>query len=49
MRTYKVWIADRLTKRPLGRYEIKAFTKWHVKHKVFKDIFQKDKSYLIIV
>lgn len=49
MRTYKVWIADKLTRWPLGRYEIKALTKWHARRKAFKEICHKDKGYLIIV
>ena len=49
MRIYKVWIADKLTKCPLANYKIKALNKVHAKYKAFKDICNKDKSYLIIV
>ena len=44
MRTYKVWVADKLTKWPLVCYKIKAFTKWHAKRKVARHY---DKTYLI--
>ena len=49
MRTYKVWIADKLTKWPLAKFEIKALSKAHAKYKVFRDICEKDRSYLITV
>ena len=49
MRTYTVWIADKLTKFPLAFYEVVALTKWHAKRKVFKAVCQNDKSYLITV
>ena len=47
MRTYQVFVADKFTKCPLMSYEVKALTKWHAKRKVFTQVCQYDKTYLI--
>ena len=48
MRTYKVIVADKFTGFPIGFFEVKAISKYWAKRIVFKDVCDKDKSYLII-
>lgn len=48
MRKYKVYIADKFTRMPLGTYEVKAFSKRHAANIVYKKVCQKDKTYLYL-
>lgn len=47
MAKYKFYIADKLTKIPLVGGEIAAVTKFHAKRKIYKEILNKDKGYII--
>lgn len=47
MRMYRVYIADKFTKWPLAHYDVKAWTKWGAKRKVFKHVCEKDTSYIL--
>ena len=49
MRTYRVYIADKFTRIPLGYYDVRAITKRRAKTEIFKQVLKKDKSYLLIV
>lgn len=49
MKIYKVYVADKFTKWPLFVCNIKALTRWGAKRKAFREVCQKDKTYLIIV
>jgi hypothetical protein len=48
MRLYRVYIADKFTKWPLAYHDVKAWTRWGAKRKIFKWIREKDTSYLLI-
>jgi hypothetical protein len=46
MRTYKVFVADKITKCPLLVYKVEALTKLHAKRKVAY-MYRLDRTYLI--
>lgn len=48
MRMYRVWIADKFTKWPLAYYDVKAWTKKGAKRKIFKNVCERDTSYILV-
>lgn len=48
MNKYTVYIADKFTKFPLGAVTVAALTKWGAKRKVWKDICNKDDTYIVV-
>ena len=48
MNKYTVYIADKFTKFPLGAVTVTALTKWGAKRKVWKDICNKDDTYIVV-
>lgn len=45
---YRVWIADKFTKRPLAYHDVKAWTKAGAKRKIFKYVCESDTSYILM-
>ena len=48
MRVYRVCVADRFSKMPLGYFDVRAWTKRGATRKIFKKVCSEDDSYLVI-
>ena len=48
MKLYRVWIVDKLTRIPVARCDVKAWTKFGAKRRIFKELCEKDTSYCLV-
>lgn len=48
MRMYRVYIIDKFNEWPLTSHDVRAWTKWGAKCKIFKQVCEGDTRYILV-